>query len=310
MKNEETKVAKKTEGTNKTASKVQRNYKDTVFRMLFSDKRELLQLYNAVNDTRYENPEELIVTTLENAVYMSVKNDISCVVDMKLNLYEHQSTVNPNIPLRDLDYVSRTYSRLYKDMDIYSARVIRLPNPKFIVFYNGEDVQPAVRKLRLSDVFVHEEENPSLELVVTQININKGYNEELLEKCETLKEYVQYVERVREYQREQSLEEAVNRAVEECIREGILSDFLKRNKAEVISMSIFEYDEKLHEKTLLEIGREEGMQEGLQQGIQQGIQQTVSVLKSLDHTDEVIIQKLMETYHMSGEEAKKLLREN
>ncbi|MBO5509206.1 MAG: hypothetical protein J5962_01970, partial [Lachnospiraceae bacterium] len=104
-----------------------REYKDTVFRMLFSEKKELLSLYNAVNDTSYDNPDELQITTLKNAIYMTVKNDISCVIDMRLNLYEHQSTVNPNIPLRDLDYVSRTYSAFYRDKDIYSPRMIKLP---------------------------------------------------------------------------------------------------------------------------------------------------------------------------------------
>ena len=299
-----------TEITTATAT-ANRTYKDTVFRMLFSDKKELLALYNAINDTDYDNPDELTITTLKNAIYMSMKNDISCVIDMRLNLYEHQSTVNPNIPLRDLDYVSRTYSALYRDKDIYSSKLIRLPNPKFIIFYNGEDKQPPIRIFRLSDAFVHEEKNPSLELVVTQININPGYNEDLMEKCKTLKDYMLYVARVRVYQKDMSLEDAVSRAVDECIRDGILADFLKRNKAEVISMSIFEYDEKLHEKTLLEIGREEGMQQGIQQGIQQGMQQgmqgTVTALKSIGCTDDAIIEKLIEVYGLDIEEAMKIL---
>ncbi|MBP3507949.1 MAG: hypothetical protein J6K43_16320 [Lachnospiraceae bacterium] len=272
-----------------------RTYKDTVFRMLFSDKKELLALYNAINDTHYENPDELIITTLKNAIYMSMKNDISCVIDMRLNMYEHQSTVNPNIPLRDLDYVSRTYSTLYKDVDVYSTKVIQLPNPKFIVFYNGKDAQPPIRKLKLSDAFVHAEDNPSLELIVTQININPGFNEDLMEKCKTLKDYMIYVERVRIYQKEMSLEEAVNRAVDECIKEGILAQFLKKNKAEVINMSLFEYDEKLHEKTLLELGRETG------------IQGTVTILKSMGCTNDEIIEKLMGVYELDLAKAKSFL---
>ncbi len=112
----------------------QRNYRDTIFRMIFSDKKELLALYNAVNDTNYDNEDELEITTLDNAIYMSIKNDISCVIDMRINLYEHQSTFNPNIPLRNLDYVARMYERLHNDRDIYSSKMIKLPNPKFIVF--------------------------------------------------------------------------------------------------------------------------------------------------------------------------------
>ncbi len=241
-------------------------YKDTVFRMLFSDKRELLALYNAVNSTDYYNPDELMVTTLENAIYMTVKNDISCVVDMRLNLYEHQSTVNPNLPLRDLDYVSRNFSQFYLRKDIYTPKLIPLPNPKFIVFYNGETPQPAMRELRLSDAFVHKEEHPKLELIVTQININPGYNDGFLTKCPTLRQYMQYVDRIRRYQKDMTLEQAVSIAVDECIKEDILAEFLRKNKGEVISMSLYEYDEELHRKSMIEYGREEGLKEGLEKG--------------------------------------------
>ncbi len=248
----------------------QRNYRDTIFRMIFSDKKELLALYNAVNDTNYDNEDELEITTLENAIYMSIKNDISCVIDMRINLYEHQSTVNPNIPLRDLDYVARMYERLHSDRDIYSSKMIKLPNPKFIVFYNGEKEQPARLEMRLSDLYTHKEKNPSLELIVTQININPGYNDELLEKCPTLKAYVQYVDKVRTYQKDMPLDAAVELAIQECIDEGILVDFLKKNKSEVVGMSLFEYDKELHERTLIEegerIGREAGRREGRKEG--------------------------------------------
>ena len=173
-------------------------------------------------------------------------------------LYEHQSTVNPNIPLRDLDYVARTYSLFYRDEDIYSPRIIRLPNPKFIVFYNGLDKQPARRKMRLSDAYANKEEHPSLELIVVQININPGYNDELLNSCPSLYGYMQFVGKIRENQKTMPLTEAVTQAVNDCIKENILADFLKKNKAEVVSMSLFEYDEKKHERTMIEIGREEG----------------------------------------------------
>ncbi len=270
-------------------------YKDTVFRMLFSDKRELLALYNAVNNTGYDNPDELTVTTLENAIYMTVKNDISCVVDMRLNLYEHQSTVNPNLPLRDLDYVSRNFTQFYNRKDIYTPKLIPLPNPKFIVFYNGEKSQPAMRKLRLSDAFVHKEEQPDLELIVTQININPGYNDDFLMKCPTLKQYMQYVDRVRRYQKKMSLEQAVSIAVDECIKEDILADFLRKNKREVISMSLYEYDEELHEKSMIEYGREEG------------ILGSITILKDMGCPEEQIISKLTNVYHISEDKAQQLL---
>lgn len=241
---------------------VQRNYKDTVFRMIFKDTKELLALYNAINGTSYDSPEKLEIKTLENAIYMSMKNDVSFVIDMVLSLYEHQSTVNPNLPLRDLDYVSRNFAQFYYKEDIYSPDLIKLPNPKFIAFYNGKEPQPAKKELKLSDAYEHTEDNPQLELIVTQININPGYNDELMTKCPTLKEYMLYVERVRHYQKTMSLKESVTKAVDECIKEGILADFLKKNKSEVISMSIFEYDEKLHEETMRKIGKREGIEIG------------------------------------------------
>lgn len=259
-----------------------REYKDTVFRMLFSEKTELLSLYNALNGTSYKDPEELEITTLKNAIYMTVKNDISCVIDMRLNLYEHQSTVNPNIPLRDLDYVARTYSLFYRDEDIYSPRIIRLPNPKFIIFYNGLDKQPARREMRLSDAYANKEENPSLELIVMQININPGNNDELLENCPSLYGYMQFVEKIRENQKTMPLTEAVTQAVNDCIKENILADFLKKNKAEVVSMSLFEYDEKKHERTMLEIGREEGRATGREEKLLMLICKKIQKGKSIE----------------------------
>ncbi len=124
--------------------------------------------------------------------------------------------------------------------------------------------------MRLSDLYTHKEENPSLELIVTQININPGYNDELLEKCPTLKAYVQYVDKVRTYQKDMPLEEAVSFAIQECIDEGILVDFLRQNKAEVAGMSLFEYNKELHERTLIEEGREEGERIGREAGLKEG----------------------------------------
>lgn len=279
--------------------RVKRNHKDNVFRMLFSDENMLLMLYNAINDTNYADTSLLKITTLENAVYMSVKNDVSCMVDMRLELYEHQSSVNPNMPLRDLDYIADTFANFYSDKDIYSSNPIELPNPRFIVFYNGEQNQPAIKTYKLSDLYVHKGEEPNLELIVTQININAGYNKDLMEKCQVLKEYMLYVERVRRYQKDMSIEKAVNRAVDECIEEGILADFLRKNRAEVVRMSIYEYDEKLHAQTLLK----DGIRIGKEEGREEGILGAVSIMIGMNCSDTQIVSKLMETYDLNEAKA-------
>ena len=242
-----------------TESNVNRNYKDTVFRMLFKDKENLLSLYNAVNGTTYTDTENLEITTLKDAVYMNYKNDVSFVFDFTLSIYEHQSTVNQNMPLRDLIYVSKVLQGQMKDQDIYSSRQIKLPTPKFVVFYNGTDEQPEKQILRLSDAYEKRLEEVELELTVTVYNINYGHNQKLLEACQTLKEYAQYVAVVREYAKEMPLAEAVESAVDSCIRQGILADFLRKNRAEAIEMSIFEYDEEKHLKSERKIWLAEGI---------------------------------------------------
>lgn len=245
---------------------VQNNYKGTVFRMLFKEKENLLSLYNALNKTAYTDVDGLETTTLENAVYMNYKNDISFVFDFELLLYEHQSTVNPNMPLRDLLYVTRVIQGRIRDKNIYGRTMVKIPAPKFVVFYNGTDFQPEQRTLRLSEAFEKRQETPELELSVVVYNINPGHNRELLEACRLLKEYAQYVEQVREFAKSDQFPEAVEKAVDYCIRKGILSDFLSRNRAEAIAVSIFEYDEEKHMKCEHEEGRQEGLQEGRVEG--------------------------------------------
>ena len=245
-----------------TETHVNRKYKDTVFRMLFKKKENLLSLYNAVNGTKHTNVDDLKITTLENAIYMNYKNDISFVLDFELTLYEHQSTVNPNMPLRDLIYVTKVLQGLIRNEDLYRSALIKLPTPRFVVFYNGTDAQPPKQVLKLSDAYEKPLEQLELELIVTIYNINIGNNQNLLEACRLLKEYAQYVEQVRKFAKNLPLAEAVENAVDYCIANNILADFLKKNRAEAIAMSIFEYDEEKHLKNEREFWRNEGMQAG------------------------------------------------
>ena len=238
-----------------------RTYKDSVFRMLYSRKEELLSLYNALNGTDYQDPEQLEVTTLENAIYMNMKNDVSFLLDAEMMLYEHQSTWNPNMPLRDLIYITRLLEKYVNRESLYASTPVRIPAPHFVVFYNGSsDVSEDVI-LKLSDAFEErkgshlERKEPELELKVHFLNINQGYNEELMERCRTLREYSEFVARIRRYAAgETAIEEAVDRAVTECIAEGILVDFLRSQRAEVVAVSIFEYNE---EEELKKFGRAE-----------------------------------------------------
>lgn len=265
--------------------KVRRNYKDSIFRMLYLDEKELLNLYNAVNGTNYTDVENLEINTLQNAIYMNMKNDVSFLFDFQVNLYEQQSTVNPNMPLRDLIYVSKLLQKMVRDCDLYGSTLVKIPAPRFVVFYNGTDKQPERKVYRLSDSFSKKQDNPELELIVTVLNINAGNNAEILGHCKTLKEYMQYIDKVRTYALEMPIEEAVEQAITECINEDILADFLKKNRAEAFEMSIFEYNEELHLANLRREGYEEGLERGITQGITQG--KALSILELLEELGEV-----------------------
>ena len=264
---------------------VNTQYKDRLFKRIFKEKKDLLELYNAVNNTNYENPDELEVNTLEDAVYMRMKNDVSFVIKDVLNLYEHQSTFSPNLPLRGLFYFSSLYKKIVGGRgDIYSRRIIELPYPQFIVFYNGTEEEPARQVLELSDAFPEwaDKENAALQCRAVVVNINLGYNMELMEKCKMLKEYAQFIAMVREYLAEGcDVAEAVDAAIDECIKQGILEQILREEREEVRSMILTEYDEQAHIKSEKEISYEEGKAEGLKAGREEGREEGEDTLAKL-----------------------------
>ena len=242
-----------------------RQYKDRLWRMIFNNKEDLLQLYNAINHTDYQNPDDLEVNTLEDVLYLSMKNDVSFLVGGTMNLYEHLSTFNPNMPLRGVFYFSRLYEGYVADNNlmIYHEKRVRLPKPKYIVFYNGTKNQPDSMELRLSDCFENTDNDaPCLECTATMLNINYGHNQELMKHCRRLEEYSIFVQCVREYiQSEPSVEDALEKAIDTCINQDVLADFLKKHRAEVTNMILTTYDKDLYEKTLKEDAREEGREE-------------------------------------------------
>ena len=187
---------------------------------------------------------------------MNYKNDLSCIIDFHLALLEHQSSVNPNMPLRYLMYIADLYAKITAELDIYSGRRIELPEPSFVVLYNGVEKQPERKSIMLSESYGVGEKEAALELRVLQLNINAGFNREMMEKCPALSGYAKLVSLIRENQKKMGMAEAVDEAVIQCIKEGVLEKFLRENRAEVIKMSIYEYDEEKHFRTLREEGAE------------------------------------------------------
>lgn len=257
------KINLKREHSERSAITANRKYKDTVFRKLFSDRKNLLSLYNAINGTAYMDASQPEIVTLDNAIYMGMKNDLAFIINTNLFLYEHQSTYNPNMPLRDLFYISGEYQKLVDLKSLYTSTRLRIPTPNFIVFYNGTEKNEDRWVEYLSESYENMSGEPNLELKVIILNINVGHNKKLMEECQTLREYAQYVAKVRRYSEEMELNMAVECAVSESIQEGILKEFLQKNRAEVIAMSIFEYNEEEEKRKLRKAEYEAGMAEGV-----------------------------------------------
>ena len=285
---------------NNVSLPVNRIYKDRLYKMIFNNKSELLKLYNAINGTHYNDPAMLTITTLDNAIYMTMENDLSFIIDMRLALYEQQSTVNPNLPLRFLMYITDIYSAYTKDMNIYGSKKVQIPLPSFVIFYNGVKSQPDRTEFLLSELFHPTTDQPAFELKAVMLNINKGHNQELMNACHTLRDYSEYVARIRTYSAEMPLTDAVEKAITECIHENILRDFLLENRVEAKAMSIYEYDE---EKTL-RMFREEGYEDGERNG---KIQATIEMCLEFNLSSDAIVQKLMTKFQFSENQAQEYL---
>ncbi|MDR1410777.1 MAG: hypothetical protein LBI91_01070 [Spirochaetaceae bacterium] len=251
-----------------------RQYKDSVFSLLFSDPAILRQLYSALKGTDLDPDVPVVINTLENALYMDRINDISFILDDRFVLVmEHQSTVNPNMPLRILMYIALLYEQYVGGKGphtIYTKKRVRLPRPEFIVLYNGKAPFPEKAELKLSDSYAEgagDGISGGLELRVTVYNINPGYNEELRRKCPALGGYSAFVDKVRRNEAAgQGLEEAIDGAVKWCIKNDILREFL-RTHGEVKSMLAAEW--KFEDALVVE--REEGLEEGLEKGLERSV---------------------------------------
>ena len=237
------------------------DYKDRLFKFIFGNpenKQWTLSLYNAINGTSYTNPEDIQFNTIGDAVYMRMKNDISFIVAFEMDLWEHQSSFNPNMPMRFFIYAGRLYEKYIAASDYYqySSSLQPVPRPVCLCFYNGTKEQPESQVLRLSDAY---EGEGDIEVKVTMLNINYGKNKQLMDACEPLKEYAWLVDAVRRHQSEKmDLDAAVDAALDEMPDVFVIKPFILENKAEVKSMFLTEYNEE----KVMEKERQEGRQEG------------------------------------------------
>ena len=228
-------------------------FKDNVFCMLYRDKKNLLELYNALNNSAYTNVDDLQVTTLNGGSYMKYKNDASFLLCMSLYMFEQQSSKNPNMPLRFLHYVSDVFRELFSNSMLHRRSMIKIPVPHFVTFYNGlEKWIEDEDEIRLSHMYEIPTDNPELELKVRVININEDVH--ILNKCKTLRDYMTFVNKVRFKMGVEgdNVRIAVTEAMNECIDEDILVDFFEQHREEVVEVSIYDYDEEEVRRVLAE----------------------------------------------------------
>ncbi len=277
--------------------KVQRNVKDRLFRFLFAnDSEALLQLYNALNGTEYQEASQLQIVTIESAVYVVMKNDLAFVLAGTLNLYEHQSMFSPNLPVRFLIYLAQEYQMLIEQAQesVYGTKRIKLPAPQCVVFYNGRRDMPEEQILRLSDAFGDKKHKSDVELSVRVYNISYGYNRDLLDKYRMLGEYSEFVSIARKYVDEGSdAEAAIRAAIDYCIEHEILADILKRNRSEVLGMLLEEFDVEKYERSLK------------LEGLEEGICIMVETLQEAGWTEGAVADKIAEKFNLPWVEAKK-----
>lgn len=279
--------------------KANMKYKDTLFKKLFGQNKEnALSLYNAINGTNYTMEDDFEYTMLEDVVYMKSKDDVSFLVGTSLNLYEHQSKYNPNMPLRGLLYFADLYRKMIRGSEkIYSSSILKIPNPRFIVFYNGDisKMKSDVEKLKLSDAFFEKNDTGEFEWTATMININLGNSSELLQKCHVLEHYSIFIQRVKEYTNSmKDVDKAISKAVDECIEEGVLKDILETQKKEGFDLVLTEFDEEKYEAMIREEGREEGLIKTLYTLVSKKIITMQQALEECGLAEEEFLEKMKE----------------
>lgn len=265
--------------------KINREYKSTLFAMLLSSEEfrpDLLGLYNVLNGSDYEDPNEIEITTIENVIYIGRHNDMSFMLDKAMSLYEHQSTVNPNMPLRGFLYFAKLYDKYISErkLPIYTSRHIKIPAPSYYVFYNGTTEKPDRVEYRLSDAFMLKTPDSFYEWTAVMLNINRGHNQEILNACKVLNDYSILIDRIRKNsEKGMPIAEAISSSVKWCRENDVLADFLTKHEAEVNGVLLEEFDEQKYIETIRkeasEDARAEGLAEGRAEGIAEGAEKTI-----------------------------------
>jgi len=280
-----------------------REYKSDAFSMLMEDKRYALDVYNVLNESDYSDPDEVEIVLLEKGVSLSIRNDASFIIDMNFSFYEHQSTYNPNMPLRSLIYCVNALEEWLKkqEVDLFSSRRIKIPTPHFVVFYNGIKNRPEYEEMYLSEAFYHATDMPELEVRCRVYNINPPYNQALVKGSKVLAGYTYFVERVRDRQAHgATTEEAVDQAIRDCIEEHVLEAFFSERGDEIRKMTHLDFTWEKREKLIRKEEFAEGMACGMEQGMARGMAQGIA---------SSVIKVLSELGSVSGEVSERILSE-
>ena len=295
--------------------KLNTKYKDRLFRLIFHEKKELLELYNAVNESHYTNPDDLEITTIDDVVYMGMRNDLSFIIGDEMNLYEHQSTFCLNLPLRGLFYFSSVYKAYTEPMKhkLYSTSELKIPFPQYIVFYNGIEEKPERQELKLSSLFIGNGKGkaPALECTALVLNVNYGQNKELMERCKTLKEYAQFIAIIRRnLATGMKHQESVEQAIDKCVQNDILAEILRKNRSEIMNSILTEWDENEYREFLKEESWNEGHQAGKKVGMRDG--EIIGIVKTCQEfhaSREDTLEKIQKEFLLEREEAERYIKE-
>ena len=252
---------------NNTMQQSNREVKSSAFTTYFSDPQNAAQLYSALEGVEV-SPEDIHFTTLEGVLFVARKNDMAFTVKNRvLVISEHQSTVNNNMPLRDVIYYGRTMEKLIDPKTLYRRKLVTIPTPAFYVFYNGDEPYPAEKVMKLSDAYLDKCKAPMLEISVKVININLPENHALLSQCRPLYEYSWFIQRIKDYMADgMNRDSAITQTIKDCEREGIMVDFVRKHGTEAVNMLFTQFNLD----DAMEVRYEEGVEDGIEKGIERG----------------------------------------